>query len=187
MSTSRLRPMLQAVPPVAESAVRRSLAARAPKKNPSRRKIFPAASPCWADANRARAEWTDPYCADLWPTDSSPALRARRSAVPVCLRSLMRPPRPPAATVRESSLSSKVKRVARPVETPTGGPVLVRLGGAWVRAQCHTFRKNGNWAHCPLYNSGRSRQFSQYPLPHFTLASVTTRLCSIKMQTPGFR
>ena len=106
MSTSRPRPKLQAASPAAESAVRRSWAARAPKKNPSRRKIFRAASPCWAHANRARGEWTDPYCADLLPADSSPALRARRSAVPVYLRSLMRPPQRPAATVQGSSLSS---------------------------------------------------------------------------------
>lgn len=169
MSTSRPRPTLQAAPASAESAARRSWAARAPKKNPSRRKICPAASPCWADANRARAEWGDPYCycADLLSADSNPALRARRSAVPVCLRSLVRrslvrrplvrPPRRPAAPVPESSLSSKVKRLARLVETPTRGPVPVRQAVAEVRAKCHTFRKNGNWAHCPLYNSGRSR------------------------------
>src|SRR4029077_12076806 len=122
----------------------------------------PAASPCWDAANQARAEW-----ADLLPADSDPALRALLSAAPVCLRSLVRrslvrrplvrPPRRPAAPVPESVLSSKVKRLARLVETPTRGPVPVSQGVAEVRAKCHTFRKNGNWAHCPLYNSGRSR------------------------------
>src|SRR5437016_12649765 len=108
--------MLQAAPPSVGSAVRRYLVARAPKKNPGRRMIVPAASPCWADANRARAESMDPHCADLLLADSSPALRARRWTVPVCLRSLMHPPQRPAATVQKSSLSSKVKRVVQPAE-----------------------------------------------------------------------
>src|SRR5208337_355862 len=52
-STSRLRPRLPAAPPAAESAVGRSWAVRAQKKNPSRRKIFPAASPGPADSGWA--------------------------------------------------------------------------------------------------------------------------------------
>src|SRR5208337_1258327 len=149
-STRLLRPMPQAAPPATGFAVRRSSVARVQKKNLSRRRIFPAACPCWGDSGWA---------------DLSRAPRVRRSPAPVGLRAWSRSPRREAAAVPARSLS---------LLGPAAGPLIVgstlaRPPPAELRARCHTFRKNGNYPGCSHRTSGRSRWFSERPLLQFNL------------------